>query len=99
MAEMKIYLPEELDQRFRKAAMNAYGYGRGSISKAATDAISEWCSKHERMLDVDSEKIGSTRASGVETTDVKSQAEDDVDRAKQEQFPENRKSVASLGES
>ncbi len=45
MAELKIYLPDELDKRFRKAAMDAYGYGRGSISRAATEAIANWCSE------------------------------------------------------
>jgi hypothetical protein len=91
LAEMKIYLPEELDERFRKAAMNAYGYGRGSISKAATGAISEWCDKYETA--------GSARASSVRTPSVKSEVKDDADRAKQGQFPEKRESVASLGES
>ncbi len=47
MAELKVYLSDELDKRFRKAAMDAYGYGRGSISKAATEAFSTWCAEHE----------------------------------------------------
>ena len=99
MAEMKIYLPGELDQRFRKAAMNAYGYGRGSISKAATEAISEWCNKPERMRDAPTEKVESTRASGVEASDVKPEVQNDPDQAKQEQFPENWESAASVEES
>ena len=99
MAEMKIYLPEELDRRFRKAAMNAYGYGRGSISKAATEAISEWCNKHEIMLDSPAEQIGSRGASSFETHEVKSEVKNNVGQAKQEQFPENRESVASVEES
>jgi len=41
--ELKIYLSEELDERFRKAAMEAFGYGRGSISKAAEEALIRWC--------------------------------------------------------
>lgn len=47
MAELKVYLPDELDKRFRRAAMDAYGYGRGSISKAATEALSRWCAERE----------------------------------------------------
>ncbi len=47
MAELKVYLSDELDKRFRKAAMDAYGYGRGSISKAASEAFSRWCADHE----------------------------------------------------
>jgi len=35
----KIYLPEELEKRLRKTAMEVYGYGRGSISKAGAAAI------------------------------------------------------------
>ncbi len=48
MGEVKVYLSDELDKRFRKAAMDAYGYGRGSISKAAEEAFLEWCRKRER---------------------------------------------------
>jgi len=47
LAELKVYLPDELDQRFRKTAMNTYGYGRGSLSKAAVEALSKWCTDHE----------------------------------------------------
>ncbi len=47
MGEVKIYLSDELDRRFRKAAMEAYGYGRGSISRAAEEAFLEWCRKRE----------------------------------------------------
>ena len=57
MAELKVYLPDKLDERFRKAAMRVYGYGRGSISKAAVDALSEWCGKHETTTNL-LEKVG-----------------------------------------
>jgi len=45
LRELKIYLSEELNERFRKAAMEAFGYGRGSISKAAEEAVLEWCER------------------------------------------------------
>ncbi len=48
-AELKVYLPDDLDARFRKAAMSAFGYGRGSLSKAATEALAKWCSEREEM--------------------------------------------------
>ena len=48
MVEVKIYLTNDLDKRFRKAAMEAYGYARGSISKAASEAFLEWCRKREK---------------------------------------------------
>jgi len=47
LAAVKIYLDDELDQRFRRLAMNVYGYGRGSISKAASDALADWCRGHD----------------------------------------------------
>ena len=50
MLELKIYLSEELDKRFRRIAMSIYGYGRGSLSKAAEEAFARWCSEHEASL-------------------------------------------------
>jgi hypothetical protein len=47
MVELKIYLSNILNQRFRRAAMNAYGYGRGSLSKAAEEALTKWCIEHD----------------------------------------------------
>jgi hypothetical protein len=47
MAELKIFIPDPLNVRFRKAAMNAYGYGRGSLSKAAVEAFEAWCRLRE----------------------------------------------------
>ena len=47
MAELKVYLSAELDKRFRTLAMNVYGYGRGSLSEAAVDALTKWCEEHE----------------------------------------------------
>ena len=43
MAELKIYLPNDLNSRFRKVAMSVFGYGRGSLSKAAQEALEKWC--------------------------------------------------------
>jgi hypothetical protein len=50
MVELKIYLSNSLNEKFRKAAMNAFGYGRGSLSKAAEEALTEWCKEHEGPL-------------------------------------------------
>lgn len=47
MPELKIHLPDQLDKRFRKTAMTVHGYGRGSISKAAIEALAKWCSDHD----------------------------------------------------
>ncbi len=48
MAELKIYLSNSLNERFRRIAMSVHGYGRGSLSKAAEEALTKWCSEHER---------------------------------------------------
>ena len=47
MAELKIYLSESLNEKFRRIAMSIHGYGRGSLSKAAEEALTRWCSEHE----------------------------------------------------
>jgi hypothetical protein len=47
MAELKIYLSEGLNEKFRRIAMSVYGYGRGSLSRAAGEAFTKWCSEHE----------------------------------------------------
>ncbi len=47
MAELKIYVSESLNEKFRRVAMSIYGYGRGSISKAAEAALTKWCVEHE----------------------------------------------------
>ena len=49
MAELKIYLPEDLKNEFKKRSMEAFGYGRGSISKAAEEAIQRWISEKEKI--------------------------------------------------
>jgi hypothetical protein len=48
MAELKIYLSDSLNERFRRIAMRVYGYGRGSLSRAAEEALTTWCSVHEQ---------------------------------------------------
>src|ERR1700746_3919418 len=47
MAEMKIYLSDSLNEKFRRIAMSVYGYGRGSLSKAAVEAFTRWCTEHD----------------------------------------------------
>jgi hypothetical protein len=50
MAELKIYLSDSLNERFRRIAMSVHGYGRGSLSKAAEEALMKWCSEHEQLI-------------------------------------------------
>ena len=51
MAELKVYLSEELDKKFRMLAMSIFGYGRGSLSEAAVEALSSWCKERESKQD------------------------------------------------
>ena len=50
MGELKIYLPEDLKREFKKRSMEVFGYGRGSISKAAEEAIQRWTSERETLV-------------------------------------------------
>ena len=50
MDELKIYLPEDLKREFKKRSMEAFGYGRGSISRAAEEAIQRWTSERETLV-------------------------------------------------
>lgn len=50
MKGLKVYVDEELERRFRKVAMEVFGYGRGSISMAVEDAMRRWLLEHEIML-------------------------------------------------
>ncbi|HEV2119092.1 MAG TPA: hypothetical protein VGS11_03140 [Candidatus Bathyarchaeia archaeon] len=60
MAELKVYLSQELDKRFRVLAMSVYGYGRGSLSEAAVDALTKWCDEHEARTSGQRQKVGPT---------------------------------------
>ncbi len=36
--------------------MNTYGYGRGSLSKAAAEALAEWCKEKESKQTLETNK-------------------------------------------
>ena len=42
MGSLKVYLPDDLERAFRKRAMESFGYGKGSISRAAQAAFLKW---------------------------------------------------------
>jgi len=50
VAGIKVYVRDEVEEKFRRLAMMVYGYGRGSISKAAEEAFLQWMMQHEAML-------------------------------------------------
>lgn len=52
MKPLRVYLPEELEKKFRKFSMESYGYSRGSLSRAAIEAIGGWVSIHQTSSQV-----------------------------------------------
>jgi len=42
VAGIRIQLPDELERLFREMAMKRFGYGKGSLSRAAEEAIRKW---------------------------------------------------------
>ncbi len=46
---MKIYMSDKLGGAFKEQAMKRFGYGRGSISKAAEEAITRWLIETEKI--------------------------------------------------
>ena len=98
MLELKIYLSEELNKRFRRIAMSIYGYGRGSLSKAAEEAFARWCSEHEPSS---SSPVAETVAKVGEDKGEPKEGTIDPDERQKPENPENtsdrKNSVATTG--
>lgn len=47
--ETKIYLREKLGKKWKEYAMKRFGYGRGSISRAAEEALEFWILREEAI--------------------------------------------------
>jgi len=52
MGGIKVYVPDDLERKFREVAMRLYGYGRGSLSTASEKALTAWLSQVSGVLDV-----------------------------------------------
>ncbi len=77
MRELKIYISDELNDLFRKAAMDVFGYGRGSISKAAEDALKQWCERHQGTTESRGQSTENQEKDNVTTSvEVHSNVED-----------------------
>jgi hypothetical protein len=48
MKTIRGQVPEELEKKFRKMAMEKFGYSKGAISKALEEAIKEWIKNKEK---------------------------------------------------
>lgn len=80
MAGIKLYLLDEVEEKFRRLAMMVHGYGRGSLSKAAEEAIKQWITEHEALLkevDVPEDPVGAIRGvlAGIKKSGVELQHE------------------------
>ena len=45
---MRFQIKEKLRREFREAAMKRFGYGKGALSKAAKEDLSQWISTVKR---------------------------------------------------
>ena len=45
---LKVQLEEELELKFREAAMRKFGFAKGSIQKAVRDAFLIWIGKQKK---------------------------------------------------
>jgi len=64
MGGIKVYVNDEVEERFRRLAMMVYGYGRGSLSKAAEEAFLLWIRHHEpavKGIDIPKDPVGAIR--------------------------------------
>src|SRR5712692_10892585 len=87
MPELKVYLSTELDKKFRRIAMSVYGYGRGSLSKAAEEAFSRWCAEHEQATIVSAKPVNLAKTN--ESSEVSSHAGIDPEERKKHAAPSN----------
>jgi hypothetical protein len=71
LTELKVYISNSLNDRFRRTAMSVFGYGRGSLSKAAEDAFSKWCEQHEQTSASPSPSSAETRSDSMEPKTIR----------------------------
>ncbi|MFX1514731.1 MAG: hypothetical protein ACFFC6_00335 [Promethearchaeota archaeon] len=51
MKGIKVYVDPQIEAEFRKTAMKVFGYGKGSLSKAAEAAFKRWLQEYATNLD------------------------------------------------
>ena len=44
---LRVQIDKKLEHRFRELAMRRYGYSKGSLSRAAEEALTNWVSTQE----------------------------------------------------
>jgi hypothetical protein len=51
MKGIKVYIDPKIEEEFRKTAMKVFGYGKGSLSKAAEQAFKKWIQEYSINLE------------------------------------------------
>ena len=51
MKGIKVYIDPKVEKEFRKNAMKVFGYGKGSLSKAAEQAFKKWIQEYSINLE------------------------------------------------
>ena len=49
MKGLKVYIPNELDLESRELAMKRFGFGRGSLSNAVEESLTQWLKKEGKI--------------------------------------------------
>lgn len=82
MGTIKVSVPDEKEEKFRKAAMNVFGHKRGSISKAAEKALEEWAEKNrEENIDLSGGLGDFLRETNIETDKTALELQNDIGEA------------------
>lgn len=49
MGQIKFTVPDDVEERFRRQAMERFGHKRGSVGKAGEEAMREWAVRMEEL--------------------------------------------------
>ncbi|MDI6860376.1 MAG: hypothetical protein QMC85_07765 [Methanocellales archaeon] len=52
MGGIKVCISDDVEKKFREAAMSSFGYKKGSISLAAEKALDEWATRTKEALKI-----------------------------------------------
>ena len=50
MSAIKVYIDDKIAKQFRRTAMQVFGYGKGSLSKAAEEAFKKWVQEYAAQI-------------------------------------------------
>jgi hypothetical protein len=86
MGEIKVSVPDDKEEKFRKAAMKVFGHKRGSISKAAEKALEEWAEKNtEEEIELSGKFGDFLRKRAIESDKSATELQDELGEAYEEQ--------------